>query len=226
MKVLMIIPAYNEELNIENTVKKIIKYNKESTNKIDYVIINDGSTDGTKQICEKNNYNVINLIHNLGIGGAVQTGYKYALENNYDVAIQFDGDGQHDENYIDSLVKEIDNGANFVIGSRFIADLSEFKSSSTRRMGIKILSMLIKICTGKKIYDPTSGFRAADKKVIRLFANHYPTEYPEPESTTELIKRGLKVKEIPVKCTKESLESHLLSHLKVYIICLVFVYLL
>lgn len=199
MKVLMIIPAYNEELNIENTVKKIIKYNKESTNKIDYVIINDGSTDGTKQICEKNNYNVINLIHNLGIGGAVQTGYKYALENNYDVAIQFDGDGQHDENYIDSLVKEIDNGANFVIGSRFIADLSEFKSSSTRRMGIKILSMLIKICTGKKIYDPTSGFRAADKKVIRLFANHYPTEYPEPESTTELIKRGLKVKEIPVK---------------------------
>ena len=167
MKVLMIIPAYNEELNIENTVKKIIKYNKESTNKIDYVIINDGSTDGTKQICEKNNYNVINLIHNLGIGGAVQTGYKYALENNYDVAIQFDGDGQHDENYIDSLVKEIDNGANFVIGSRFIADLSEFKSSSTRRMGIKILSMLIKICTGKKIYDPTSGFRAADKKVIR-----------------------------------------------------------
>lgn len=194
MKVLMIIPAYNEELNIENTVKKIIKYNKESTNKIDYVIINDGSTDGTKQICEKNNYNVINLIHNLGIGGAVQTGYKYALENNYDVAIQFDGDGQHDENYIDSLVKEIDNGANFVIGSRFIADLSEFKSSSTRRMGIKILSMLIKICTGKKIYDPTSGFRAADKKVIRLFANHYPTEYPEPESTTELIKRGFKSK--------------------------------
>ena len=199
MKVLMIIPAYNEELNIENTVKKIIKYNKESTNKIDYVIINDGSTDGTKQICEKNNYNVINLIHNLGIGGAVQTGYKYALENNYDVAIQFDGDGQHDENYIDSLVKEIDNGANFGIGSRFIEDLSEFKSSSTRRMGIKILSMLIKICTGKKIYDPTSGFRAADKKVIRLFANHYPTEYPEPESTTELIKRGLKVKEIPVE---------------------------
>lgn len=93
MKVLMIIPAYNEELNIENTVKKIIKYNKESTNKIDYVIINDGSTDGTKQICEKNNYNVINLIYNLGIGGAVQTGYKYALENNYDVAMQFDGDG-------------------------------------------------------------------------------------------------------------------------------------
>lgn len=199
MKVLMIIPAYNEELNIENTVRKIIKYNKESTNKIDYIIINDGSTDNTKQICEENNYNVINLIHNLGIGGAVQTGYKYALKNNYDVAIQFDGDGQHDENFIDSLVKEIASGIDFVIGSRFISNLSEFKSSSTRRIGIKILSVLIKICTGKKISDPTSGFRAADKEVIALFASHYPTEYPEPESTTYLIKRGLKVKEIPVK---------------------------
>lgn len=199
MKVLMIIPAYNEELSIENTIKKITKYNNESINKIDYVIINDGSTDNTKQICEKNNYNVINLIYNLGIGGAVQTGYKYAIKNNYDVAIQFDGDGQHDENYIDSLVKEIEKGANFVIGSRFIDSLSEFKSSNTRRVGIKILSILIKICTGKKIFDPTSGFRAADKEVIKLFVNYYPTEYPEPESTTNLIKKGLNVKEIPVK---------------------------
>ena len=195
----MIIPAYNEELSIENTIKKITKYNNESINKIDYVIINDGSTDNTKQICEKNNYNVINLIYNLGIGGAVQTGYKYAIKNNYDVAIQFDGDGQHDENYIDSLVKEIEKGANFVIGSRFIDSLSEFKSSNTRRVGIKILSILIKICTGKKIFDPTSGFRADDKEVIKLFVNYYPTEYPEPESTTNLIKKGLNVKEIPVK---------------------------
>ncbi len=199
MKVLMIIPAYNEELSIENTIKKITKYNNESINKIDYVIINDGSTDNTRQICEKNNYNVINLIYNLGIGGAVQTGYKYAIKNNYDVAIQFDGDGQHDENYIDSLVKEIEKGANFVIGSRFIDSLSEFKSSNTRRVGIKILSILIKICTGKKIFDPTSGFRVADKEVIKLFVNYYPTEYPEPESTTNLIKKGLNVKEIPVK---------------------------
>ena len=214
MKVLMIIPAYNEELNIENTVKKIIKYNKESTNKIDYVIINDGSTDGTKQICEKNNYNVINLIHNLGIGGAVQTGYKYALENNYDVAMQFDGDGQHDENYIDSLVKEIDNGANFVIGSRFIEDLSEFKSSSTRRMGIKILSFLIRLCTGKKIYDPTSGFRAADRKVIKLFAERYPTEYPEPESTVELISKKFKVKEVPVEMHEREFGTSSIKPLK------------
>lgn len=115
MKTLIIIPAYNEELNIEKTVNKIKKYNNCSKNIIDYIIINDGSTDNTKEICDKNKFNVINLIHNLGIGGAVQTGYKYALENNYDIAIQFDGDGQHDEKYIDSLIKEIENGADFVL---------------------------------------------------------------------------------------------------------------
>lgn len=199
MKVLIIIPAYNEELNIVNTVNKIKNYNEKSKNKIDYIIINDGSKDSTKDICVKNKYNVINLIHNLGIGGAVQTGYKYAFEYDYDVAIQFDGDGQHDENYIDNLVSEIENGYNFVIGSRFISDLSKFKSTSTRRLGIKILSFLINLCTGKKIYDPTSGFRAADKNVIKLFADHYPTEYPEPESTVELISKKFKVKEIPVE---------------------------
>ena len=199
MKVLMIIPAYNEELNIKNTINKIVNYNTKSKNKIDYIVINDGSTDKTKDICRDNNYNVINLVHNLGIGSAVQTGYKYALENNYDVAIQFDGDGQHDENYIDDLIKEITNGYNFVIGSRFVGNLSKFKSTHTRRLGINILSFLIKLCTGKKIHDPTSGFRAADKKVIKLFANHYPTEYPEPETTVYLLKKNFKIKEIPVE---------------------------
>ena len=199
MKVLVIVPAYNEELNIVNAINKIIKYSKKSNNEIDYIVINDGSTDNTKEILRKKMYNTINLIQNLGIGGAVQTGYKYALNNNYDVAIQFDGDGQHDENYIDNLVDEIKEGYDFVIGSRFISNLSKFKSSSTRRVGIKIISFLIKICTGKKIYDPTSGFRAANREVIKIFANHYPVEYPEPESTTELIKRGYKVAEIPVE---------------------------
>lgn len=198
MKVLMIVPAYNEELNIENTINKIKKYMKKSDNEIDYVIINDGSIDSTKEVCEEMGFNVINLIHNLGIGGAVQTGYKYALENDYDVAIQFDGDGQHDEGYIDNLVNEIKNGYDFVIGSRFISDLSEFRSTGVRRVGIKILSFLIKMCTGKKVYDPTSGFRAANRSVIKIFASHYPTEYPEPESTVELISKGFKINEVPV----------------------------
>lgn len=214
MKVLMIIPAYNEELNIENTVNKIVKYNKKSSNNIDYIIINDGSKDNTKEICIKNNYNVINLIHNLGIGGAVQTGYKYALKNNYDVVIQFDGDGQHDENYIDSLVIEIEKGNNFVIGSRFVSELSKFKSTGTRRLGIKILSFLIKLCTGKKIYDPTSGFRAADRKVIKLFAERYPTEYPEPESTVELISKKFKVKEVPVEMHEREFGTSSIKPLK------------
>lgn len=214
MKVLVIVPAYNEESNIVNTVNKIIKYSKKSNNEIDYIVINDGSSDNTKEICRKNKYNTINLIQNLGIGGAVQTGYKYALNNNYDVAIQFDGDGQHDENYIDNLVNEIKEGYDFVIGSRFISDLSKFKSSSTRRIGIKIISFLIKICTGKKIYDPTSGFRAANKDVIKIFTNHYPVEYPEPESTTELIKRGYKVTEIPVEMHEREFGTSSIKPLK------------
>lgn len=202
MRVLMIIPAYNEELNIENTVNKIKKYSKKSKYDIDYIVINDGSTDRTLEICKKNNYNVINLINNLGIGGAVQTGYKYANMNNYDVAIQFDGDSQHNENYIDKLVSEIENGYNFVVGSRFIENLSKFQSTGTRRLGINILSTLIKLCTNKKIYDPTSGFRAADKNVIQIFALHYPTEYPEPESLVDLIRRGMNIKEVAVEMHK------------------------
>lgn len=136
------------------------------------------------------------------------------MNNNYDVAIQFDGDGQHDENYIDNLVDEIKNGFDFVIGSRFISNLSKFKSSSARRLGIRIISSLIKLCTGRKIYDATSGFRAANKDVINFFANHYPLEYPEPESTTELIKNGYKVKEIPVEMHERKFGSSSIKPLK------------
>ena len=199
MKVLVIIPAFNEELNIVNTVEKIKNISNKIDENLNYVVINDGSTDKTKNICETNKYNVINLITNLGIGGAVQTGFKYALENDYDVAIQFDGDGQHDENYIKKLIEEVKKGNDFVVGSRFIKNLSGFKSTKFRRIGIKFLSSLIKICTGTKIYDPTSGFRAANKEIISLFADKYPTEYPEPETIVNLIRKQYKVKEIPVE---------------------------
>ena len=199
MKALVIIPAYNEELNIKSTVEKIISFSKKSKYNIDYIVINDGSTDKTLEVCKKNNFNVIPLVKNLGIGGAVQTGYKYAMQNDYDIAIQFDGDGQHDENYIDNLIYEIENGCDFVIGSRFVKKLSNFTSSNMRRLGIRIISFLIKLCTGKRIYDTTSGFRAGNKDVIRLFAMHYPVEYPEPESTVYLLRKGLTVEEIPVE---------------------------
>lgn len=199
MRVLIIVPAYNEELNIKKTIKKIKSIQTKSNDIIDYIIIDDGSKDNTLEVCRKNKFNVISLIENLGIGGAVQTGYKYALENDYDIAIQFDGDGQHDANYIEELINEIKNGNDFVIGSRFIKKLSEFTSTGTRRIGIKVLSFLIQLCTGQKIYDPTSGFRAGNKKVIKLFAKNYPVEYPEPESTVYLLRQNIKIKEIPVE---------------------------
>ncbi len=198
MKVLIIIPAFNEEANIEQTIQKLKAYQKKSRYDIAYLIVNDGSQDRTKQICEEHAFETVHLIHNLGIGGAVQTGYQYAYAHNFDAAVQFDGDGQHDENYIDALLDELEQGYDLVVGSRFIEPLSTFRSSGTRRIGIKILSTLIWLCTHFKIYDPTSGFRAANRKVIALFARSYPLEYPEPETLAELLKHSYTIKEIPV----------------------------
>ena len=195
-KILLIIPAYNEEDNILKTCQKIQKSDKN----LDFIVINDGSKDNTLKILKDNNIPHINLIHNLGIGGAVQTGYKYALEHNYDIAVQFDGDGQHDVRYVEKLIKPILKGeADFTIGSRFIEELSTFKSSRARRIGINIISFFIKLFTRKKIYDTTSGFRAVNKDIIKLFAEHYPIEYPEPVSTTELLKLNKRVKEVSVE---------------------------
>ena len=168
-KVLLVIPAYNEEENILKTCQKIKKENK----KLDFIVINDGSKDNTKKILVlvENNIPHITLIHNLGIGGAVQTGYKYALENNYDIVVQFDGDGQHDVRYVEKLIKPIVDGkADFTIGARFIEELSKFKSSRARRFGINIISFFMKLFTGKKIYDTTSGFRAVNREIIEFFA--------------------------------------------------------
>ncbi len=195
MNTLIIIPAYNEEHGILNTINDL----KNNAKNVDYVVINDGSKDNTKKVLLENDINFIDLTNNLGIGGAVQTGYKYALEKGYDVAIQFDGDNQHDAKYIELLVKEIENGADLSIGSRYVSELSEFKSTAMRRFGKNILSVLIKICTGTKIYDPTSGYRAANAKVIKLFADSYPTDYPEPDTVAMILKKGYKVTEIPVK---------------------------
>ena len=201
MKILMIIPAYNEQDSILGTVEMIKEYNQNTTMKVDYVVINDGSIDTTEKILKENKLNHVTLVHNLGIGGAVQTGYKYALENDYDVAIQFDGDGQHDINYVPTIVKPLENNeADVCIGSRFVDNTtSEFKSTGARRAGIKIISTLINLFVHKKIYDPTSGFRAANKKTIKYLSKNYPTEYPEPESIVDLVRLGFRVTEKPVK---------------------------
>lgn len=203
-KVLLIIPAYNEEDNILKTYNTIVEYNKKNKTNYDVIVINDGSRDNTENILMDNNINHITLIHNLGIGGAVQTGYKYAYEHDYDVAIQFDGDGQHDVRYVKNLIEPIIlEKADFTIGSRYIdKNSSEFKSTLARQMGIKIISWFIKLMTKKKIYDTTSGFRACNRKVMREFVNSYPIEYPEPVTTTELLKKGYKVLEVPVNMHK------------------------
>lgn len=200
-KVLIIIPAYNEEKNILRTYTEIIDYNKKNKTNYECVVINDGSKDDTKKVLDDNNIPYIDLPMNLGIGGAVQTGYKYAYYNNYDIAIQYDGDGQHDVNYVKNIIKPIEeDNKNLVIGSRFIkSDDDNFKSTKMRRVGINIISKLIKWKTKKKIYDTTSGFRAADKKVIELFANNYPTEYPEPISSVNVLLNGYSIEEVPVK---------------------------
>lgn len=199
-RILIIIPAYNEEESILKTCNEIIEYNKKHNTNYDIIVINDCSTDHTLDICKENNIPTISLIHNLGIGGAVQTGYKYAYENNYDIAIQYDGDGQHDVRYVENIIHPIiKEESDFVIGSRFVTkDASDFKSSAARRAGIKLISGVIKFLTGYRLYDVTSGFRAANKKVIKLFAETYPVEYPEPITNMELLKQKYKVSEVPV----------------------------
>lgn len=194
MKKIVIIPAYNEAESIEFTINDI----KENAPDFDYVVINDCSKDNTYEICAKNGFNVLNLPMNLGIGGAVQTGYLYAYENGYDIAVQFDGDGQHDAKYLDVMAKELVNSnAAMVIGSRFI-DKKGFQSSSARRIGIKYFSILIKILTGKTITDPTSGLRMCNRDVIKLFSDVYPKDYPEPETAVKVLRHKLNVREIPV----------------------------
>lgn len=194
VKVLIIIPAYNEAENIEKVVDNI----RNNFPQYDYIVINDGSKDNTRDICKNRGYQYLNLSINLGIGGAVQTGYKYAKDKDYDIAVQIDGDGQHDISYLTNMLSLLENGeADVVIGSRFI-EKEGFQSSAARRTGIKILSALIYVCTSCKVKDVTSGFRAVNRNFIKLYAESYPNDYPEPEAIVAAVMHGGVVKECPV----------------------------
>ena len=191
---LIIIPAYNESEAILNTIEMV----KKAAPDYDYIVINDCSKDNTKDVLVKNRIPYIDLPINLGIGGAVQTGYKYAADNGYQIAVQIDGDGQHDPGYLKIMEKELtEKNLDMVIGSRFIEN-EGFQSSRMRRMGIHFFTNLIKLCTGKTITDPTSGLRMAGKKVIDLFTVNYPKDYPEPETVVFAIIEGCRIGEVPV----------------------------
>ena len=168
MKKLVIIPAFNESASIERAVDDI----RQNAPGFDYIVINDCSTDDTLKVCRKNGIKHVNLSVNLGIGGAVQTGYLYGCQNGYDLAVQFDG-------------------------SRFI-EKEGFQSSGLRRVGIRYFSVLIKLMTGKLVTDPTSGMRMVNRQVMEIYAQNYPKDYPEPESVMAILRMGKKVTELPV----------------------------
>ncbi len=193
-KILLIIPAFNEAATIEHVVNGLTM----NFPQYDYVVVNDGSSDGTGELCMEKGYQVLNLPINLGIGGAVQTGYRYALKYGYDIAVQLDGDGQHDASYVKRLIEPLLAGeADVVIGSRFLRR-EGFQSSRSRRIGINILSDLIWLCTGKRIRDVTSGFRAVNRRFITIYAEDYPSDYPEPEAIITAVMHHGRVAEVPV----------------------------
>jgi glycosyltransferase involved in cell wall biosynthesis len=194
MKILIIIPVYNEEENIV----RVISHLKESAPDMSYLIINDCSRDNTVSICKEKGYNYISLPVNLGIGGGVQAGYQYALNHDYDIAIQMDGDGQHDARYLQNIIDPIlKDEADIVIGSRFITK-EGFQSSRLRRFGINFLSTLIKVLSGTEVKDVTSGFRAVNKKYIKIYADEYSQDYPEPEAIIAAALNHGRIKEVPV----------------------------
>lgn len=190
-ELLIIIPAYNEEGNIEHVVNLI----RETYSQYDYVVVNDGSKDRTADICRKNNYELLDLPVNLGLAGAFQAGLKYAYEKKYSYAIQFDADGQHRPEFIDSMLTKMKEGNDIVIGSRFVTNR---KGKSLRMFGSKLITIAIKLTTGTRISDPTSGMRMFSKAMIKEFARNL-NYGPEPDTISYLIKNGAKVAEVQVE---------------------------
>ena len=191
MTSLIILPAFNEEMNIEKVVKSL----RENCPNHDYIVVNDGSSDHTADICRKNGFPLLNLPVNLGLAGAFQAGMKYAYLKDYDCAIQFDADGQHLAEYIDDLIEEMKTGKDIVIGSRFV---TEKKPWSARMLGSRVISAAIFLTTGQRIKDPTSGMRLYNRSMIREFALNLNFG-PEPDTVSHLVKRGAKVSEVQVQ---------------------------
>jgi glycosyltransferase involved in cell wall biosynthesis len=195
---LAIVPAFNEVAAISETVREILQYASD----FDVLVVDDGSTDGTAAQAATAGAEVLRLPFNLGIGGAMQTGYVYAEENGYDVAVQVDGDGQHDARHIPELLRHLraDPSVNMVVGSRFLSPTEDgFRSSASRRVGIRIFAALLSRITRQSVTDPTSGFRMTNRTGITIFASDYPHDYPEVEAILLMHAHRLRSCEIPVR---------------------------
>jgi len=199
-KILVIIPAYNEEANIRKTLGEIFALPFAP----DVIVVDDGSKDQTAKEAAEAGAKVISLPFNLGIGGAVQTGFQFAFERGFDIAVQVDGDGQHDPSYLKTILEPvIKDEADMTIGSRFMPSSGKGdRSSFARRIGINFFVSLIGMLTGKLVYDPTSGFRAYNKRMIKLFARHYPSDFPEPEAIVVAQRFKMRIIELPVVMRK------------------------
>lgn len=208
MKTLIIIPAYNEEGSIASVIADIGRYAPEA----DIVVINDGSTDHTEQIARSAGAQVLTLPFNVGIGGGMQTGYMYAKHNNYDIAIQMDADGQHPAEELPKLIQKIAD-YDLVIGSRYV-EMTSYRSKAIRRIGILFFSKLVSLITRQRFTDTTSGFRAAGRRVIDLYAHYYPIDYPEVESIVYLTRKGCRITEVATEMRQRETGKSSITPLK------------
>jgi glycosyltransferase involved in cell wall biosynthesis len=196
-KALIIIPCFNEEQNIVQLLCDLKQIEIEDTDLV-FLPINDGSSDGTLQNIRNNSSAYLNLVNNIGIGGAVQSGIKYAFRNNFDLAIQMDGDCQHPPSELEKIINHANHAQlDLCIGSRYI-NSEGFQSTFLRKLGINMLNKIIFLTTNKKVYDCTSGYRLYNKKALFLFSKYYPDKYPEPESLVYALLHKLKVGEVSV----------------------------
>jgi len=212
-KVLIIIPAYNEEKNISALLDKLNPYR----DRYDAIVVDDASKDHTAQVAQERGFPVIQLPSNLGIGGAMQTGFKYAVDNDYEITVQLDGDGQHDPVWLDELTHNIIFGhVNCVIGSRYMKNNidKDYKTPFLRRIGMLFSTFILFLSTGKLIQDTTSGLRALDRRAFEYFAHEYPTDHPEAEALFLLYRAGFEIKEIPVKMHQRQTGTSLFSWYK------------
>ena len=210
MRTIVIVPAYNEEDNIRNTLRDL----RENGADTDILVMNDCSTDGTEAILKEGKVNYLSFPVNLGIGGGVQAGYQYARDYGYDIAIQFDGDGQHEAKYLKDLMAPIlADEADIVIGSRFV-EREGFQSSGARRLGIGFLSRLIRLLCGVKVLDVTSGMRAVNRRFIEEYAENYAQDYPEPEALLYAGVRKARIREVPVQMRERAGGKSSISALK------------